>query len=414
VCFDVYSKEFPAKDGALGWFIGMLAVRSMRAERKSVGKDRTRLPAASNFTSNQPGKCQDISTEDEMTEQNQLAVIKNYVRSDEIVSRFREVLGNREAAAYVSSVMLAVASNNSLTECTPQSIVSAALRSATLRLSVDPSIGQAYLVPFKGKSTLIVGYKGYIHMALRTNKYRDLNVGKVYEGQEVIEDQITGHIKIEGKRISDKVIGYVGYFVLVNGYSKTIYMTVEEIHELAKKHSKSYGYKDSAWTTNTTDMEKKTLLRRLLTHWGVLDPHDANALATIDDSGETNGYQLPGLQDITPPAEEKHTEAENMKALGFDPGPENKKIDATTGEITTTEETPQTEPPATEVIETSAPVNLPGNALSNYFHMAIGIVATDHLEWLLIENSRPKVAKGVEETPETLAAIREVLAVRKA
>jgi len=333
----------------------------------------------------------------------QLAVIKKYVRSDEIMTRFREVLSNREAPAYVNSVLLAVANSPKLMECTPQSIVSSCLRAATLRLSVDPSIGQAYPVPFKGKATLIVGYKGYIHMALRTNKYRDLNIGKVYEGQEVTEDQITGHIKLEGMRTSDKVVGYVGYFVLTNCYSKTIYMTVEEIHALAKKHSKSYGYDDSAWTTNTTDMEKKTVLRRLLTHWGVLDPHDANALEAIDDSGETNGYRLPEIDEVVIKVDKKHTEAENMKALGFE-------TEQKPAEPAQEEKQPEPPPEEPQIVKEDQPED----ALSAYFHMQLGAISTHHLEWILKENLKEKVTKGVEETPEVLTAIRDVLAKRTA
>jgi recombination protein RecT len=429
VCFDVYSKEFPAKDGALGWFIGMLAVRSMRAERKSVGKDRTRLPAASNFTSNPPGNCQDIFEEDtKMETQQETAIVKkkespiervkSYILSPEVKDRFQEMMGSN-GIYYLNQVMILVANSDDLQKCEPKSILIAAMRAASLRLSVDPGQGQAWIIPYGDVATFQVGYKGVYELALRTNKYRFINVIDVYEGEEVIENRMTGIHMLNGKRTGNKVIARMLYFQLVSGFEKTFVMTIEEIEAHAKHYSKAYTGKNSQkskWNDphERPKMERKTVLINGLRRWGVFNEDDLSMLDQIESEQGWNG-ELPNPEDTTPPVEVKHTEAENMKALGFEPEPEKKHIDVTTGEITTTtEEAPQPEPPATEVIETSAPVNLPGNALSNYFHMAIGIVATDHLEWLLIENSRPKVAKGVEETPETLAAIREVLAVRKA
>lgn len=236
-----------------------------------------------------------------MTEQTQAIVVgnqpgklKEYIRSEEIMMRFKEVLGDYQASAYVSSVILAVANSQQLQECTPLSIVSSALRAASLRLSCDPSTGQAYLVPFKDrgvpKATLIVGYKGLYHMALRTNKYRDINVAEVYEGEEVSEDRITGMHKLEGRRTGNKVIGYIGYFELLSGFRKTDYMTVEEIHAHAQRRSKGYNRPDGAWKTDTAMMEKKTVLRLMLTHWGYFDPHDVMALESLEV--ENDGIEI--------------------------------------------------------------------------------------------------------------------------
>ena len=119
-----------------------------------------------------------------------------YLQNETIKSRFVEIMGNRDAAAYIASVLLAVANNQDLAACTPASVYIAALRAATLRLSVDPSLGEAYLIPFNTKNgkqaALVVGYQGIYKMAIRTNRYRYINVGPVYEGEQMIEDRISG------------------------------------------------------------------------------------------------------------------------------------------------------------------------------------------------------------------------------
>lgn len=217
---------------------------------------------------------------------NKLAVIRNYMRKDEIMARFAEVLGNYGASAYVSSVMLAVGNSRDLQECSMTSIATSAMRAATLRLSCDPAIGQAYLVPFKGSATLVVGYKGLRDMAIRTGKYRHLNVAKIYEGEEVIEDRITGVHRIEGSKKSSKIVGWLWYMELFTGFAKSIYMSVEEIHAHAAKYSKSYQRSDSPWKTHTEMMEKKTLMRLGISRWGYLDPYDLMTMNAADEAEE--------------------------------------------------------------------------------------------------------------------------------
>lgn len=268
---------------------------------------------------------------------NQLAVIKNYARSPEIMERFAEVLGNYNAPAYISSVMLAVANNNKLQECTPQSIITSAMRAATLRLSCDPSTGQAWLIPFGKKATFVVGYKGIKDMALRTNKYRFLNVARIYEGQTVNEDQLKGIHTIDGFRNKNsKVIGYLLFFELLSGYSKTFYMTADEIIEHAKKYSKSYGRSDSVWKTNPDAMMAKTVMRLGLTKWGYLDPNDAMVMGAVDED-DLEDETLPDPDDVTIEEKPKRTVKENMDDLGFD---DQSTVDAEF------EDAPQPEPEA--------------------------------------------------------------------
>jgi recombination protein RecT len=243
--------------------------------------------------------------------------VREFFTQPAIFSRFEEIMGNREAAGYIAQVGIAVANSDKLRECTHQSIFISAMRAATLRLSVDPATGEAHLVPYGKKATLIVGYKGLMQMALRTLKYRYINTGKIYEGETVEEDRITGYLKITGSATSKNVIGWISAFELVAGYGKAIYMTLDEIYAHAKKYSPSFSYNDSVWKTNPESMERKTILRRLLSQWGYFDPSDKKLLEEVDEQ--------PIDVDFSPVEEDaqqgqklaEKTEAELLQDLGF-------------------------------------------------------------------------------------------------
>lgn len=245
--------------------------------------------------------------------------LKAFMRSPQILERFQEILGDRGARAYVSSVLLAVANNDALQECSHASIVSSALRAATLSLSCDPAIGQAYLVPFGRVATFVVGYKGLRDMALRTNKYRYIHVDKIYNGEGVDIDRITGAARMMGGKESDEIIGWVASFETTNGFRKTIYMSKEEIHIHAKKYSKGYDRPSGVWKQNPAAMEKKTVLRQLLMHWGALDSRD-ELLMNMYDEAEAEDLDVIESEFI-PGERETHTEAELMAGLGYEPAP---------------------------------------------------------------------------------------------
>jgi len=215
------------------------------------------------------------------------SAITTYLRDEKVKERFSEILGKNDAASYIASVLLAVANSEKLQECTPQSIYISALRAATLHLSVDPILGQAYLVPFKQRATLIIGYKGLYDLALRTNQYRYINIDKVYEGEEIVFDRITGNAHLGGEKKSDIIIGFVGAFQLTSGFSKVIYMSVDEIEAHAKRYSKSYNLEDSLWKTEKPKMQRKTILRTMLKNWGYFDPRDAAIIGEIEGENET-------------------------------------------------------------------------------------------------------------------------------
>ncbi len=246
--------------------------------------------------------------------------IVNYGRSQEVMETFSRLVG-RNAPHYIQSAIIAVQANDRLMQCTPRSIFRSALRAATLRLTCDPALGHAWLVPYKNKNGGLeaqfqAGWKGVQHMALRTGKYRYINVAPVYEGEEVIEDRITGSLKIEGVLTSPKrEKGLIASFALLSGLQKSIYMTNEEMEDHGKKYSKGYTKSDGIWMTNKRAAYHKTILLKLLRTYGYLDPSDAAILE--DEQAEVSDLELPDESEITIVERKPITTAEANKALGF-------------------------------------------------------------------------------------------------
>ena len=118
---------------------------------------------------------------------------------------------------------------------------------------------------------------------MRTGQYQTLNAGVVYEGVEVKRDLLTGEVKLSGEAKSNKPQGYFCHMELINGFKKTVYMTLAEVTAHAKRYSKSFSSESSAWSTNFDDMAIKTCIRKLLGHYGVLS---TEMIAAMTSAGE--------------------------------------------------------------------------------------------------------------------------------
>ena len=253
-----------------------------------------------------------------MTAQNgAITPFKDFARDEKIVERFAEMLGERNARAYVNSVILAVANSPTLQKCSSVSLISAALQAAALRLSCDPQMKQAYLVPFKGKAVLIVGYKGLYDLAVRTGRYRYIHVHPLHGEQSVSFDPFTGKPELVGHGSAmDPINGWMASFQMMDGYSKTVAMSKAEIHAHAEQYSAGYNRSDSAWKTNEESMERKTVLRQLLTKWGYMDPGDAALLSETGEDAEFIEVEdlepAPALVEVEPQEPEQIIEQ-----LGF-------------------------------------------------------------------------------------------------
>ena len=200
--------------------------------------------------------------------------LQQLLNSEPVKKRF-EILLNTSAPSFISSILAIVNSNSKLQDCSPLSIVSAAGIAAALKLPINPSLGFAFIVPYKNQAQFQLGYKGLIQLAMRSGQYLTLNAGAVREGQIKELDFVTGEI-IRGEKISEEIVGYVSYMELINGFKKTIYMTVDELKAHAAKYSQSYSFdlqhnrKTSVWSTNFDAMAKKTVLKKLLSNFGII------------------------------------------------------------------------------------------------------------------------------------------------
>jgi recombination protein RecT len=200
-----------------------------------------------------------------------IAAIKSILDSPSIKKRFEEILDKR-APQFMSSIVNLYASDGYLQKCEPMSVISSAMVAATLDLPIDKNLGYAWVVPYKDKSgrqiaQFQLGYKGYIQLALRTAKYKAINVLEVHQGELQKWNPLTEELIIDfEKKKSDSIIGYAGYFELINGFRKTVYWTKEQIEAHRKKFSKS----DFGWKNDYDAMAKKTVIRNMLSKWGIL------------------------------------------------------------------------------------------------------------------------------------------------
>ena len=209
--------------------------------------------------------------------------LKTMVNDERTKNKFKELLGNK-AAGFLTSLINTTNGNKQLQEAEPQSILKAGAIAATLDLPIDPNLGFAYIVPYKRKykdnrnnwqekneAQFQLGYKGFIQLAIRTGQYKKINVTELYKGQFESYDPITDELKYNlDEKISDEVTHYIAYFQTTNGFEKYNVMSKEEVREHAKKFSKTFLKSSSSWQTNFDSMAKKTVLKLLLSKFGIL------------------------------------------------------------------------------------------------------------------------------------------------
>lgn len=189
----------------------------------------------------------------------------------------------KRAQRFIASITSAVATNPALQECDPATILSGALLGESLNLSPSPQLGQYYLVPFNNTkkgckdAQFQLGYKGYIQLALRSGYYKHLNVIAVKAGELVHFDPLTEEVEInitsdELSRESAETVGYLAMFEYLNGFRKTIYWSREKMEAHALKYSKGYAAKKgyTFWEKDFDAMAFKTMLRQLISKWGIM------------------------------------------------------------------------------------------------------------------------------------------------
>ena len=215
--------------------------------------------------------------------------LKTMLSSDSIKSRFKEILGQK-APGFISSILSVANGNTMLQGAEAQSVLNAAVIAATLDLPINPNLGYAAIVPYndRKKGTCVaqfqLQYKGLVELCLRSGQFASLIDEVVYEGQLVRKNKFTGeYIFDEDAKTSDKVIGYMAYFRLVNGFEKTFYMTLEEVEKHAKTYSQTYKNGYGVWKDSFDCMARKTVLKLLLSKYAPKSIQMQQAL-TFDQS----------------------------------------------------------------------------------------------------------------------------------
>ena len=224
-----------------------------------------------------------MSNEVAKTTTNNKIGFTSFMTSSVVAKKVNEIIGDeKRGARFISSIVSAVNANPTLKECDNASILSGALLGESLNLSPSPQLGNYYLVPFNDKergkvATFQLGYKGYIQLAIRSGQYKKLNVLAIKEGELIKYDPLNEEIEVnliddEEKREKAKTIGYYAMFEYNNGFRKTLYWSKAKMEAHALQYSMGYRAKKgfTFWEKDFDAMAFKTMLRQLISKWGVM------------------------------------------------------------------------------------------------------------------------------------------------
>lgn len=213
-----------------------------------------------------------------------VALLDAMFKQDSVQARFQRMLG-KKSAGFISSVLTVVSQNKLLQNVDMRTVLSAASIAASLDLPILPSLGRAWIVPYKGVAQFQIGYLGYVELAQRSGLYKSINVNTVYEGEVVKWNKFTEELTY-GEQESDVAIGYCASFELLNGFRKVVYWTKDAVIKHAKRFSKSYNSSSSPWQSDFDAMAMKTVLAYTLRHWGPMSIEMQKAMAEDMDAHE--------------------------------------------------------------------------------------------------------------------------------
>lgn len=219
------------------------------------------------------------------------------IRSDAFQKAINNALGSPEATKkFCADIISVVSQNPLLKECDAKTIISAGLTAQALKLPLSPTLGFCYLVPYKSKYGYVaqfqVGWKGFVQLGIRTNEYLKIGVRPVHKGEALGLDEFGDEIvKFDHKYDLEETVGYFAYIELIGGFKKTFYWTVEQCKAHARRYSKSYGNGSATdnWTNMFDAMAQKTVLKQLMSKYGIMSIDIQRAIETdqavIEDDG---------------------------------------------------------------------------------------------------------------------------------
>ena len=290
-----------------------------------------------------------MAVNNQLSKANQRMGISAYLTNDAVKNQINNIIGGKDGQRFISSIVSAVNNNPALQECTNQSILSGALLGESLKLSPSPQLGQYYLVPFndreRGKvAQFQLGYKGYIQLAIRSGQYKKLNVLAIKEGELIRFDPLNEEIEvnlIQDEELREKAptIGYYAMFEYTNGFKKAMYWSKAKMEQHALKYSKGYQAKKgyTFWEKDFDGMAYKTMLRQLISKWGIMSIEMQSAIDAdmavinedgskvyVDDEPETDFVETkaeevkevkPVVEDV--PKQQKQAEADPVQQALF-------------------------------------------------------------------------------------------------
>lgn len=265
------------------------------------------------------------------------------------------ITDEKRKVQFIANIVSAVSNNPTLQECDQTSVVSAALQAEALHFPINTSLGYVYLVPFNDKKANLkkaqfqIGYKGYIQLAIRSGQYKDINVVEVKEGELGAFDPLNGQSfnwipnYLERKKL--KTIGYVGQLELVNGFKKQVYISYDEMLDHADTYSQAFNKADyksllegkipqkdmwkysSFWYKNFDEMAKKTVIRQLLSKWGIMSVEMTEAYAKDQAEIKSDGsYDYIDSKEFESTNVEEVKETQEEKTASV-------KVNAESGEV---------------------------------------------------------------------------------
>nr|WP_314097986.1 recombinase RecT [uncultured Lachnoanaerobaculum sp.] len=273
-----------------------------------------------------------------------VAQVKGIISQDTVKKKFEEMLG-KKAPQFLASITNVVAGSTQLKKCPANTIMGAAFVAATYDLPVDSNLGFAAIVPYNNnkynlqtkqwekhlEAQFQMMYKGFIQLAIRSGYYEKMNCSVVYKDELISYNPITGEVdfvtdfsqctqRMQGK--TEDIAGYYAWFKLLTGFRKELFMTMAEVENHARKYSTAYrndinnGKKGSKWTTNFDAMALKTVIKLLLSKWGILSVDMQRAITddqkTFDEEGGSEyGDNKPDIVEAGDPFESNIIDADN-------------------------------------------------------------------------------------------------------
>ena len=243
-----------------------------------------------------------------------------FLSTDAMKKKINEMVGGEKGQQFITAIISAVSTNSQLAECDHSTILSAALVGQALNLSPSPQLGQYYMVPFNDNkrgckvAQFQIGYKGYIQLAIRSGYYKKLNVLAIKEGELVKYDTLNEDIEVkliedEEEREKAPTIGYYAMFEYLNGFRKTLYWTKKHMEAHAEKYSMGYkahkGY--TFWEKDFDGMAYKTMLRQLISKWGIMSVDMQKAMESdMAEIKEDGTYEYVDNEfEVTEPVQEE-------------------------------------------------------------------------------------------------------------